>query len=58
MTLIIATMLAALVASLARPFTVTSQQGALWIEPDDDSSLRTRLHLRGANWAGFQVQSH
>ena len=37
------------------PFRLTSTLGALWIEPLEDAALRTRLHLKGANWAGFQA---
>lgn len=36
------------------PFRVSSSGGHLWIEPEADSSLRERLHIKGANWAGFQ----
>ena len=26
----------------------------MWIEPAADASLRQRLYIKGANWAGFQ----
>ena len=33
---------------------VLSSNGSLWIEPDGRVDLRQRLHIKGANWAGFQ----
>lgn len=31
------------------PFRLSSEQGGLFIEPMANASLRTRLHLKGAN---------
>ena len=36
-------------------FTVSSTEGHLWIHPNNNPSLRERLYIKGANWAGFQA---
>ena len=40
--------------AFAVPFDITSSGGALYIEPQS-AALKTRLHLKGSNWAGFQT---
>ena len=35
-------------------FNISSSGGALFIEPSSNPALRSRLHLKGSNWAGFQ----
>lgn len=41
------------------PFAVSAHQGKLWIAPADEAQRPgarwDELHLRGTNWAGFQV---
>ena len=39
----------------SEPFEVSASDGALWISPFFDRRLRTRLHIKGANWAGMQA---
>jgi len=41
--------------AFSTPFAISSEAGGLWIGPVDNPSSRTRLHLKGANWAGFQA---
>ena len=43
------------VCAFQLPFEVTSRDGALWIEPENGA--RSRLHIKGVNWAGFQVRA-
>ena len=39
----------------SEPFRLLSTNSSLFIEPVANPSLRTRLHIKGANWAGFQA---
>ena len=43
--------MATALAAFSEPFTLSSTNGFLYIEPAGDSARRTRLHLKGANWA-------
>ena len=42
-------------APFSVPYNATASDGHLWIAPVGRSDLRTKLKIKGANWAGFQA---
>ena len=42
-------------STFVKPFKLSSSGGSLWIEPLSDASARTKLHIKGAVWTGFQA---
>ena len=42
-------------SAFAQPFDLNASAGGLWITPHANPAMRTKFHIKGANWAGFQA---